>query len=157
MKRNRKGKRRRDSIQVWTYPQAQSALPYLSSVVRSLRDHTLEALSQQRTAQRLLDRPGRPDRATLIAHEEALKEARRASEQAEEALEALHALDVYSLDPVQGQALVPFVQEEQLAWYVFDLHDAEPLRFWRYQTDPADTRRPVTPAQEGWSETTQLA
>src|SRR5262249_56654657 len=51
VKRNRKGKRRRDSIQVWTYPQAQSALPYLSSVVRSLRDHTLEALSQQRTAQ----------------------------------------------------------------------------------------------------------
>ena len=149
MKRHPKGaKERQQTIQVWTYEQAQAAIPYISSVVRSLREHGLEALARQRQARALADRPGRPDRSTLIAQQEAEQACRRAEEQFREAAEELQALDVYSLDPIQGQALVPFVHNEQLAWYIFDLHDPQPFRFWRYQSDPDDTRRPVTPMQK---------
>jgi hypothetical protein len=61
----------------------------------------------------------------------------------------LAVLDVYSHDPVKGHALIPFVHDEQLAWYFFDLFDAEPFRFWRFQSDPDETRRPVTARQRG--------
>ncbi len=149
MKRNSKGKAREKAIQVWTYEQARGAVPYLTSVVRSLREHTLEALALRRQAQRLAARPGRPDRNDLIAQEEAERQARRAETQLQEAADELHALDVFSLDPVGGLALVPFVHDEQLAWYIFDLFDTQPFRFWRFQSDPDDTRRPVTSQQKG--------
>ena len=50
-------------------------------------------------------------------------------------------------DPIKGQALIPFAQEDQLAWYIFDLFDGNSLHFWRYHKDPLETRRPlaVTP------------
>ncbi len=62
-----------------------------------------------------------------------------------------------ALDPVHGQALVPFVHEEQLAWYVFDLFDPQPLRFWRFQSDPDETRRPLTQRQHGRVEAVETA
>jgi hypothetical protein len=154
VKRNPKRARRsRETLRVWTFAEAQAAAPYLASVVRSLREHGLEALAQQRTAQRLAQRPGRPDRAALIAQQECAAEARRAEERFRSAAEELKALDVYTLDPLQGQALVPFVHEGQLAWYIFDLFDDQPFRFWRYQSDPDETRRPLTSRQKGLSET----
>ena len=48
------------------------------------------------------------------------------------------------LDAVQGMALVPFVHDDQAAWYVFDLFDSQPIRSWCYQSDPEETRRPLT-------------
>ena len=43
MKRNRKGsKQRRQTIQVWTYDQARQVLPYVESIMRSLRERQLE-------------------------------------------------------------------------------------------------------------------
>ena len=150
MKRNPKRARRtQDALQVWTFTQAQAAVPYLSSVVRSLREHGLEALTWQRTRQRLANRPGRPTRSLLLAMQEADREADLAQDRFREAAEELHALDIFSLDPLQGQALVPFVHDEQLAWYVFDLFDSQPIRFWRYQSDPDETRRPLTANQKG--------
>lgn len=119
MKRNQKGaKRRRRHIRVWTLEQARAALPYLSSVVRSLREHRLEAVTQHRSAEQLAHRPGRPDRDTLIANAEAVKAADQADERFSEALAELEALDVYLLDPVAGQALIPFAHDENLAWYI---------------------------------------
>ena len=154
MKRNpRRARRNQHTLRVWTFAEAQAAAPYLASVVRSLREHGLEALAQHRTAQRLAERPGRPDRAALIAQEEAAAEARRAEDRFRSAAEELKALDVYSLDPLQGQALVPFIHDGQLAWYIFDLFDEQPFRFWRYQSDPDETRRPLTSRQKGLSET----
>jgi hypothetical protein len=134
---------------VWSFEEAQAAVPYLSSVIRSLREHGLEALARHRALQRLADRPGRPDRAALLAQEEARREAALAEERFREASEELHALDIFSLDPLQGQALVPFVHDEQLAWYIFDLFDSQPFRFWRFQSDPDETRRPLTARQKG--------
>jgi hypothetical protein len=158
MKRNQKGtKRRRRQIRVWSIEQARAALPYLSSVVRSLREHRLEAVTQHRTAEQLAQRPGRPDRDSLIAHAESVKAAEQADERFREALAELEALDIYLIDPVAGQALIPFAHDENLAWYVYDAFDPEPLRFWRYHSDPLDTRRPLAELEREDQERTWLA
>jgi hypothetical protein len=150
MKRQPKGaKQRSRSIQVWTYAQAQTALPYVTAVVRSLREYALEAIAHRRRLQQLNDKPGRPDRATLVAMQEAERLAILAEERFEDAAEELQELDIYSLDAIQGTALVPFVHKDELAWYIFDLFDSRPLSFWRFQSDPDDTRRPITSMQKG--------
>ena len=149
MKRHPKGpKTRRQALQVWTYQQARNAVPYIRSVVRSLRELAVALAAHRAELRRLNDRPGRPDRSMLIAIQEAQEAVRRAEDRLQDAIQDLEALDVYSLDPFRGQALVPFVHEEQLAWYVFDLFDPNPFRTWRYQSDPEDTRRPVTKLQQ---------
>ena len=157
MKRQPKGaKERTQTIQVWTYDQARTAAPYLTSILRSLREHALEALLHHHRAKRIANRPGRPDRSAIIAQQEAEKEAHRADDRFHDALDELQQMDIYTLDPIQGQALVPFVHNDQLAWYVFDLFDAQPLRFWRFQSDPEETRRPVTSMQKGAVEATRI-
>jgi hypothetical protein len=138
-----KAKKRRNSVQVWTHSQARAIVPYLKSVVESLREHTLQARQYHLSAERLANKPGRPDRTTIIAQTEARREAERAEENASAALAELEALDVYCLDPFAGQALVPTVHDEQLAWFVYDHFDNQPLQTWRYHTDPLETRRPV--------------
>jgi hypothetical protein len=157
MKRNKGVKQSRDTLQVWSLNQARAAIPYLSSVLRSMRDHALQALAATHRARRLAEKPGRSSRADLIAWQEADHEARHAESRFQEAAGELEELDVFTLDPIRGQALIPFVQEEQLAWYIFDLFEAKPFRFWRFQSDPEDTRRPITSTQQGWTGTTQLA
>jgi hypothetical protein len=158
MKRDQKGaKRRRRQIRVWTLEQARAALPYLSSVVRSLREHRLEAMAHHLTAERLARRPGRPDRATLIAQTEAGGAAATAEARFQEALEELQAVDVFCLDPIAGQALIPFLHDKELAWYVFDLFDPEFIRFWRYHSDPLEARRPLAEAEQGDAEATWVA
>ena len=39
---------------------------------------------------------------------------------------------------------MPFVHDGKPAWYVFDLFDSQPIRSWRYQSDPDETRRTLT-------------
>ena len=146
MKRHRKSsKARRQTIQVWTYEQARRVLPYVASVMRSLRDHWLDGQRHHLAAQRR----GRSDRDTLIAQEGAAASARLADERLEEALDELHTLDIYCLDPVRGLALIPFAQNDRLAWFVYDLFGSEPLRFWRYHQDSLQTRRPIAEVLEG--------
>jgi hypothetical protein len=135
-------------IRVWTYQEARNLLPYVASVLRSLREHRLDAARHAVTAKRLADKPGRPDRAALLAQEEAVREARLAEERYQEALAELEALDIRCPNPIAGRALIPFVQDEQLAWFIFDLFDPEPLRFWRYNTDPLKARRAITKEQK---------
>jgi len=144
----RRTKRHTQRIRVWAYEEARQALPYIASIVRSLREHRLDALAHDRQARRLAARPGRPDRAAILAEEQAKQEAVRAAERFEEALDELNAQDIYCLDPIRGQALVPFAHGEQLAWYVYDLFDGDELRFWRFHSDPLDTRRPVAELAE---------
>jgi hypothetical protein len=150
MTRQPKGtKKRSRSIQVWTYAQAQSALPYINSIVSSLREHALEVLAHRRRLQRLDNKAGRPDRSALIAMQEANRQLLLAEGRFEDAADELQELDIYSLDPVQGTALIPFVHKDELAWFIFDLFDSRPLSFWRFQSDPEDTRRPITSMQKG--------
>ena len=81
--------------------------------------------------------------------QEAQRQALLAEGRYEDAADELQELDVYSLDPIQGTALIPFVHKDELAWYLFDLFDSRPLSFWLFQSDPEDTRRPITSMQKG--------
>src|SRR5262249_23645285 len=131
-------------IHVWEYAQAQRALPYIASILGSVREHRLEMQHQQLQLKRLADKPGRPDRETMIAQEDGAKELAKAEGQFEAALEELGHMHVYCLDPVAGQALIPFVHDSRLAWFIFDLFEAEQLKFWRFHEDPLDSRRAIT-------------
>lgn len=142
MKRSRT-RTHEQTIRVWSYDEARTVLPYVASVVRSLREHRLNAQQHELTARRLDAKPGKPNRSTLLALEETRAEAGRAKEAFEEALEELNALDIYSLDPLLGQALIPFAHGDQLAWYIYDLFAEGDLSFWRFHTDPLDARRPL--------------
>jgi hypothetical protein len=154
VKRNRKGSRKPpETIQVWTYDQARRVLPYVASIMRSLREYRLEAQQQDRIARRLATRPGRADRKAIMAHAAAEQGASEAQDRFHEALDELHTLDIYCLDPVAGLALIPFAIENQLGWFVFDLFDpGDPIRFWRYHQDPLDTRRPIAEVPAGPSD-----
>ncbi len=142
MKSNpRRTRRSRQSLRLWTLAEARAAAPYIASIARSIREHALEARNQRRVLKTLSEKPGRPDRAAIIAWDEGNKQLVRAEDQLREAIEELEALDICCLDPIGGQVLVPFVQEEQLAWYIFDLFDPHYFRAWRFQSDPEETRR----------------
>ena len=150
MKRNRRGsKRQPQTIQVWTYEQAMQVLPYVASIMTSLREHQLEAIRHQLKIERLNKKDGRPSRAEMIGHQETLDAAREAEDRLQAALEELHILDIYCLDPVQGLALIPFALGDELAWFVYDLFDPKSLNFWRYHRDPIETRRPISAAERG--------
>lgn len=140
----KEAKKRRSTLRLWTYAQAKSAAPYIASVVRSLREHALEAQSKQALLDRLASLAGRPNRDTLIATEDAQAALARANDEHDAAARELADLDVVPVDALQGTALVPFVQDDQLAWYVFDLFDTNHYRFWRFQSDPESTRRRLT-------------
>jgi Uncharacterized conserved protein (DUF2203) len=155
MKRQpKRSRRRREEMQLWIYTQAQAACPYIRAVVTSLRDQVLEMQASQRNLEQLNNRPGRPDRATLIEMQEAQHEVQRIETQIEQTTEELDAINIFALNPLQGQVLLPFVHEDQLAWYIFDLFDPKPLRFWRFQEDSLETRRPIASLPSSASGTT---
>ena len=65
MKRNHKRpKKQRHTIQVWAHDQVQAALPYIASVMQSVREHRLEGQRLHLQAKRLAYKPGRSTRAT---------------------------------------------------------------------------------------------
>jgi len=137
-------KKKRRTMTLWTYAQAQSAAPYLGSILRSVRDAWLEAVKKELFAGRLAAKPGRPDRRRIMEEEQARGEAQLAFDRYLEAREELEGMGVACLEPNQGVAWVPFAHDNQLAWFVFDIFDSEPIRAWRYQTDPLETRRPMS-------------
>ena len=149
MNPNSKGARRsQKGLRLWTHARALAALPYVAPVLRSLREHWLEMRTHRQRARRLTARRGRPDTAALIAQQEAQQEASRAGAAYAEALRELQTLEITCVDPVRGEALFPITHKKKLAWLLYDLFDDQPLRYWRYQDDPAETRRPVAAAEE---------
>jgi hypothetical protein len=134
-----------EALHLWTYEAALSAVPYLRSIVRSLREHWLQVQSARRQVERLDSLSGRPDRQTLIELASAIKELEHAHIELEETFDELKAIEVYSLDPVQGLAFIPFDKGEKLAWYVFDLFAPQGVEAWRFHRDPPETRRPLEP------------
>jgi hypothetical protein len=144
MKRKRKQKRRQlRMIHLWSFPQAQKAVPYFRSITRSLRDHWLEVQTKRLEVDRLSHRPGKQDRTAILANLRAHEEKTQAEDRFSDALNELMGIDVYLLDPVRGVAFVPFQKEEQLAWFVFDLFDSDELKAWRFHEDPLEMRRPI--------------
>lgn len=148
MKGNRKAARRQvETVRAWSADEAHKALPYITSVMRSLREHWLESVSRANKAKEIDARPGRPKRDEIIEHEEALRESREARGRFEEAEGELNAIDVFCIDPVRGEAIIPFAKGEELAWYVYDLFEPEALHYWRRHEDTLDTRRPLENAK----------
>ncbi len=144
MNRNRNGaKRRQPTVRAWTLEQAQGVLPYIVSVMKSLREHALAAQANGRKLKRLASLPGRPRRDRILAEVDATRQLDQARERYQEAEEELHRLDIYCIDPIRGEAVIPFAHDDQLAWFLFDLFDSQHLRFWRYHSDPLDMRRPI--------------
>jgi Uncharacterized conserved protein (DUF2203) len=144
MKRRRRTRRNRSLrvIRLWSQPEATQAVPYLRSITNSLRDHWLDVQSKRLDVRRLGQTP-RPDRKELIALEDAQTAQSKSEDAFNDALGELMGMDVFLLDPVQGLALIPFQQDDELAWYVFDLFDQAGLTSWRYHKDPLDMRRPL--------------
>ena len=115
--------------------------------MRSLREQRLEAQSLQRQVERLDMQPGRPDRTALVAHAEAKRQAGDAEDRFETSMTELYRLDVFCIDPIRGEAMIPFLHSEKLAWFVFDLFDEEDhLKQWRYHDDALEMRRPIAEA-----------
>lgn len=142
------GRLKIEDFPVWTHEQAARAVPYLTSVMNSIRDLSIGLNRQRVRARRLAERPGRPDRNTIIEHDEALCEARRLEEQLHDAMHELACLNVHCVSPVAGLAMIPFVNAEQLAWLVFDLFDEAKISAWRYHHDPLEARRPLSEMNE---------
>jgi Uncharacterized conserved protein (DUF2203) len=138
-----KVRRHSETRRLWTLEEAQAAVPYFSAVTRSLREHYLQMCAKSREVQKLTERQGRPDRKVLIEEQEARQDLLKAEQDCRDALEELSALGVQPLDAVQGTALVPFVHDDQSAWYIFDLFDSQPIHSWCYHSDP-ELPRPVT-------------
>src|SRR5262245_47786287 len=131
MRRRRRSKARARPMRVirlWTYSQADKALPYIRSITTSLRQHWLDARSRKHELERLDKKHGRLDRDDLLSKAEAETAHTQAEDQFSEALQELMNMDVFLLDPVRGVALIPFNKENNLAWFVFDLFDENGLK-----------------------------
>jgi hypothetical protein len=140
-----KVRRHSETRRLWTFEEAQAAVPYFSAVTRSLREHYLEMCAKSREVQKLRERQGRPDRKALIEEQEARRDLLKAEQDCRDVLEELSALGVQPLDALQGTALVPFVHDDESAWYIFDLFDSQPIRSWYYQSDLEQPRALTAP------------
>jgi hypothetical protein len=131
------------SLRMWTHPDAQKAVPYIRSLAQSLRDGWLDLRQAQETVERTKARPGRPNRDTLILLDESQHDIERAEAKLEEIVGDMMALSAYCVDPGAGLAVIPFLRGQELAWYVFDLFDAQGIVAWRLYSDPLEMRRPL--------------
>ncbi len=148
MKRNRQSSKNQQTIQVWTLEQARSLVPYLTSIIDSMREARLENLAHATRAAKLEARHGRPNRDQILALADEKAKVQETEDRYKKAQEELQQLDVYCINAVQGLALIPFVNEDQLAWFIFDRFDADPLRFWRFHLDPVDVKHPIETVQK---------
>jgi len=121
--------RRHRSLRVRTCAQARTVLPYVASILRSLREHRLDLLRHRLSAQRLAGKPGRSRRDTPLAQEEAAREEGRADAEYQKTLAELKSLGIRCLDSVAGLAIFTVYQDGYLRKYVYDLFDLQPLRF----------------------------
>jgi hypothetical protein len=130
-------------LRFWSYGEAVKARSYLRTILTSLREHSLSREGARMRLERLDRRHGRADRETLIQRADAAREVEQADRDFHEAIHELNALDVYSVDPARGLAMIPFKKGNSLAWYVLDLFAQQGLVGWRLHSDPMDTRRPL--------------
>ena len=111
MKSRRDSSKRLRVLHLWTLPEVRKAIPYLRSVVGSLREHWLEVLNAQRRGDLAAKNPTSEKRTGLLATARLQEECQNAQRRFDDALEELNKLDVFLLDAVQGMALLPFRKE----------------------------------------------
>ena len=144
MKPRRERSRRVRVMHLWDWTEVTKAVPYLHSVVGSLREHWLEVLNVQRQLSRSAKPKLQGKREQLLEAETQQDERRRAQGKFDDALEELSRIDVFLLDPVKGLVLIPFRKDDDLAWYVFDRFARDGLIGWRNHNDPIGECRPLS-------------
>ena len=149
MKRNPGKKRKQQLIQVWSYDQAIKALPYLLEVIRSLRENYLAMQFANHRLSKIGQRLGRPDRSVFIAKQEAQLDSETASSKYNQDVAELESMGMFVASPANGVVAIPFIEEEQLAWFILELYHEDHVVGWRYQSDPLDTRRAILPKHKG--------
>jgi hypothetical protein len=150
MKRQRKNAEQPvEEFPVWTFEQAGRAVPYITSVMNSIRELYVAEQSERRQVRKMEQKPGRPDRRTIIQGEESKREADRLQGEVALAAQELAQLNIHCVDPVNGLAMIPFVQGDQLAWLVYGLFESDKITAWRYHHDPLTVRRPIGEIEAG--------
>lgn len=132
---------------VWSQEQAERARPYIAAILRTVREDYLQMQQSRRLARHLAQKAGRPSRQDLIEQEEANREAARLENAVAEGIQELLQLNVHCVDPVNGLAMIPFVQQAQLAWFVFELFQEQQVRSWRFHDEDLNVRRPLSEAK----------
>src|SRR4051812_11217642 len=82
-------------IRLWTYGQADKALPYLRSITASLRQHWLDARSRKGELERMEKKLGPLGRDALVAKADAEEAHSRSEEAFSESLQELMSMDVF--------------------------------------------------------------
>ena len=149
MKRNPGKKRKQQLIQVWSYDQTIKALPYLLEVICSLRENYLAMQFANHRLTKIGQRLGRPDRSAFIAKQEAQMDSETASSKYNQDVAELESMGMFVASPANGVVAIPFIEEEQLAWFILELYYEDHVVGWRYQSDPLDTRRAILPKHKG--------
>ncbi len=147
----RKSKRVR-VMRLWDWKEAKGAIPYLRSILASLREHWLDARSAQITLDRHISDSSPRSTQKLLREKACQDELSRSQDKFDTALEELAQIDAYLLDPVNGVALMPFRMKDDLAWYYIDLFEPEVFAGWRFHDDPLDVCRPIELVQDLSSE-----
>jgi hypothetical protein len=130
-------------LSLWSWKDVVKAIPYLHSIIDSLREHWLDILTVQRDIDKAAARPGLASRQQIIEDQAHLEDRHRAQGKFDDALEELTKIDVFLLDPVRGLAMIPFRKEDEMAWYVFDHYSSRGVIGWRLHNDPIDECRPL--------------
>lgn len=149
MKRNPGKKRKQQLIQVWSFDQTIKALPYLLEVIRSLRENYLAMQFANHRLTKIGQRLGRPDRSAFIAKQEAQSDSETSSSKYNQDVAELESMGMFVASPANGVVAIPFIEEEQLAWFILELYHEDHVVGWRYQSDPLDTRRAILPKHKG--------
>lgn len=149
MKRQPNRKKNQKQIPVWNYHQSKKALPYLLEITKAIRENYLEAKGTKRQLEIIDHKKGKHDRMDFIRMQELGVEHQLAQGKYQQDVDELEEMGIFLVSPTQGLIAIPFVIEEQLAWFLLDIHDEEPIHAWRYQSDPLETRRPITPREIG--------
>jgi hypothetical protein len=148
MKPRRARSKRMHVMRLWLWSEVVGAIPYLRSIIGSVRDHWLALAFARRELDRIERLPGRATRSRMIDVQRLQHDREQAQAKFEDAMQELADLDVGLLDPVRGLAHIAFRKQDDLAWYVFDVFAKQGIIGWRYHSDPIELCRPLEPEKE---------
>lgn len=131
------------TLRLWSHEGAVKAIPYLRSLSQSLREEWLTFRQAKAQVERLESRPGRPDREVLIRLEDLQRELAHTEEELDETVREMQSLSAFCVDPAAGQVAIPFLHQNELAWYLFDMFDEQGFVGWRMHTDALEVQRPM--------------
>jgi len=148
MKRRKVRSKRMQIMHLWTRSDAVKAVPYLRSIIASLRECYLEVMNAERQVKLANQKKSATRLQQILDQEKRDDDLERARTKFNDALDELTKVGVFLLEPVHGFALIPFRKGDDLAWYVFDLFATSGLVGWRNHSDPIDACRDMSSLDE---------